>query len=78
MSTTLAEVGKAVMVRVEDSGLGLDREPADEAFEPRYTTKRNGIGPGLSIARSIIADHEGRIWAEPGKGGRLVFTLSLA
>src|SRR6202790_2213991 len=65
-----------VLIQVRDSGRGLDPELADRIFAPFFTTKTQGIGMGLSISRSIIESHGGRVWAEPGPNGALVqFTL---
>jgi len=65
-----------VLIQVRDSGTGLDPEQADRIFAPFFTTKPQGIGMGLSISRSIIESHGGRLWAEPGPNGALVqFTL---
>ena len=76
--TALADGGAEVIATVHDSGPGFDAERARKVFEPLYTTKSDGIGLGLSIARSIIEDHGGRIWAEPAAGGRFAFTLPAA
>jgi signal transduction histidine kinase len=54
-----------VVVSLEDSGVGFDRVDVDQLFEALYTTKPNGLGMGLSISRSIILDHGGRLWATP-------------
>ena len=70
--------GEAVRVTVTDSGPGFDADLAQRLFEPLYTTKRDGIGMGLSISRSIVEAHGGRLWAIPGRGGTLHFTLPLA
>jgi signal transduction histidine kinase len=65
-----------VMVIVRDSGVGLDNETRARVFEPFFTTKPEGTGMGLSICRSIIEAHEGRIWAEPlPNGAAFHFTL---
>jgi C4-dicarboxylate-specific signal transduction histidine kinase len=53
-----------VVVSVEDTGPGLDPATADRVFDPFFTTKPNGLGLGLSICRSIIDAHRGRLWAE--------------
>ena len=65
-----------VLVQVQDSGPGLDPQRADHIFEPFFTTKPRGIGMGLSISRSIVESHGGRLWAESGsKGALFQFTL---
>jgi PAS domain S-box-containing protein len=75
ISTKFDPAHKEVIAKVVDSGPGLDGDSVARVFDPLYTTKKNGIGMGLVISRSIIQDHGGRIWAEPGPGGRFVFTL---
>jgi len=67
-----------VRVAVQDSGVGLDAESAKRIFDAFYTTKSGGMGIGLSISRSILEDHGGRLWAEPndGPGATFQFTLS--
>jgi len=68
-----------VLIAVRDSGtgLGMDR---DRVFGPFFTTKANGIGMGLTISRSIIEAHGGRLWAEPNspEGAAFCFTLPAA
>jgi len=64
-----------LVVTVRDSGPGLDAEAAKRVFDPLYTTKENGIGMGLTISRSIVEVHGGRIWAKAGSGGCFKFTL---
>jgi signal transduction histidine kinase len=54
---------EAVLVMVEDCGEGLRPAIADKMFEPFFTTKPQGIGMGLSISRSIVESHGGRLWA---------------
>jgi C4-dicarboxylate-specific signal transduction histidine kinase len=68
---------RAVLVAVEDSGIGLDSDGMEKLFEAFYTTKPSGLGMGLSICRSIIEGHGGRLWAESngGFGARFQFTL---
>ncbi len=78
ISTTLDQEHNQVIIRVQDSGPGLDPEAAVRVFEPLYTTKKKGIGMGLVITRSIVEGHGGRIWAEPGEGGRFLFTLPIS
>lgn len=69
--------GAEVVVRVEDSGTGLDAEAAERIFRPFYTTKPHGTGLGLSLSRSIIEGHEGRLWASPRPSGGAVFQFTL-
>jgi C4-dicarboxylate-specific signal transduction histidine kinase len=64
-----ARDARAVVVQVRDSGTGLDPEQTDRTFEPFFTTKPGGIGLGLSISRSIIESHGGRLRAVPNSGG---------
>jgi PAS domain S-box-containing protein len=60
-----------VLVQIQDSGPGVDPEEADRVFEPFFTTKSEGIGLGLSISRSIVESHRGRLWAERASNGAL-------
>jgi two-component system sensor kinase FixL len=64
-------------VSVADSGPGLAEEVAERLFQPFVTTKATGMGIGLSICRSIIEAHEGRIWAERTADGGTVFRFTL-
>jgi C4-dicarboxylate-specific signal transduction histidine kinase len=64
VSSELSEAG-GVLVTVEDTGAGFDTAIGDRIFESFFTTKPNGMGMGLSICRSIIEAHGGRIWASP-------------
>jgi PAS domain S-box-containing protein len=67
----------AVLVEVRDSGSGLDPQAAEQVFEALYTTKAEGIGIGLSISRSIIEAHGGRLWASPNEPHGAIFRFSL-
>jgi signal transduction histidine kinase len=62
---------------VDDSGIGLDPDVRDKIFDPFYTTKPGGMGMGLSISRSILEAHGGRLWAtaKDGPGALFHFTL---
>jgi C4-dicarboxylate-specific signal transduction histidine kinase len=58
----------SIAVAVDDSGVGLEPEQAARLFDAFYTTKPEGLGMGLSISRSIIEAHGGRLWATPNEG----------
>jgi len=64
-------------VSISDSGPGIPREKFNYVFDPFFTTKDQGMGMGLSIARTIIQAHQGRIWAENLDEGGAVFRFSL-
>jgi C4-dicarboxylate-specific signal transduction histidine kinase len=65
-----------IHVAVRDSGIGLSEEVMNRLFEPFFTTRTKGMGMGLSISRSIIEAHGGRLWAESnGSGATFQFTL---
>jgi C4-dicarboxylate-specific signal transduction histidine kinase len=66
-----------VLVTLRDSGPGLDPTSVDRLFQAFYTTKSGGIGVGLSICRSIIEAHDGRIWASAAPSGGASFHFSL-
>jgi signal transduction histidine kinase len=66
-----------VLVAVRDSGPGIDPEHLERVFEAFYTTKSSGTGMGLSICRSIIGAHGGRLWAEANEPRGAVFQLTL-
>jgi PAS domain S-box-containing protein len=77
---TLPEGDTGVRVTVRDAGIGLDRQSIEKLFDAFYTTKQGGMGIGLSVSRSIIERHHGRMWAEPndGPGATFVFSIPLA
>jgi len=64
-------------VRVEDTGVGLDLENAEKIFDPFFTTKPHGIGMGLSISRTIVESHEGKLWATPRPAGGTIFQFTI-
>ena len=69
----------AILVALRDSGVGLNAEQMERLFEAFYTTKPEGMGMGLSISRSIVEMHGGRLWATPndGPGATFQFTLPI-
>ena len=70
--------GKGVIdVAVRDQGRGIAADDVERVFEPFYTTKGEGLGMGLSICRSIIRAHGGRLWAENNAGGGATFYFTL-
>ena len=73
----LANGGGEVRVTVADRGTGLPAEAPERVFEPFVTTKERGLGLGLAVCRTIMASHEGRLWAvnDPGGGATFHFTL---
>jgi signal transduction histidine kinase len=68
-----------VLVSVTDCGVGIAAEDADRLFNPFFTTKSSGMGMGLSICRSIMEGHGGRLWATANlpHGAMFQFTLPL-
>jgi signal transduction histidine kinase len=66
-----------LLVSVSDTGVGLPPRQADQIFKAFFTTKRQGIGMGLSISRSIVESHDGRLWATDNvpRGARFCFIL---
>ena len=69
--------GDQARLAVKDVGVGFPREAADKLFQPFYTTKRDGMGIGLSVSHSIIEAHHGRLWAEANDGPGATFSFSI-
>ena len=69
--------GASALVAVEDAGVGFSEQQAPRLFDAFYTTKPGGLGMGLSISRSIIEGHGGRLWATVNQdyGATFHFTL---
>lgn len=68
---------ETVRIDVTDSGPGIAPEIADKLFQPFITTKQAGMGVGLSISRTIVEAHGGRIWVDPNPGGGVIFHMTL-
>jgi PAS domain S-box-containing protein len=66
-----------VRLTVQDAGVGLAPQAMDRLFQAFYTTKNDGMGIGLSVSRSIIERHHGRLWAEPNDGPGATFAFSI-
>jgi signal transduction histidine kinase len=75
--TTAPAGSDSVLVRVADSGPGLDPQMLEHVFDPYYTTKPHGMGMGLAICRSIIEAHNGRLWASANEPSGAVFQFTL-
>jgi len=71
------EGANEVVVEVRDSGRGLEAETMERIFDPFFTTKPDGMGMGLSISRSIVVAHGGRLWAMPNEPRGAVFRFAL-
>ena len=75
--TVVAADNQMALVSVADSGPGVSDDVADQLFQPFITTKRSGMGVGLSISRTIVEAHGGRIWVEANDGGGAVFRFTV-
>jgi signal transduction histidine kinase len=74
---TERDEGERVRLSVRDAGIGFDPQAADRVFHAFYTTKDDGMGIGLSVSRTIIESHHGRLWAAPNDGPGATFSFSL-
>jgi len=74
---TEPDEGNRVRLTVQDSGVGFDPQLADRLFEAFYSTKNDGMGMGLSVSRSIIESHHGRLWASLNNGPGATFSFSI-
>jgi C4-dicarboxylate-specific signal transduction histidine kinase len=66
-----------VRLTIQDAGTGFDPQVVNRLFEAFYTTKRDGMGIGLSVSRSIVESHHGRLWAAMNEGPGATFSFSL-
>ena len=74
---TAQDAGNCVCVAVEDAGVGFEPQVVDKLFQPFYTTKNGGMGIGLSVSRSIIENHHGRLWATANEDRGATFSFSI-
>jgi PAS domain S-box-containing protein len=74
---TERDEGDRVRLTVQDVGVGLEPQVVDKVFQAFYTTKSGGMGIGLSVSRSIIEQHGGRLWGEPNDGPGATFAFSI-
>jgi PAS domain S-box-containing protein len=74
---SVTDTAGGVEISVADHGPGIPSDRLDKLFEPFFTTKDNGLGLGLSISRSIVAAHAGRLWAESGAHGGATLRMVL-
>src|SRR2546427_2595368 len=74
---TEVEEGDRVRLSVQDAGVGFELQSLDRLFQTFYTTKEDGMGIGLSVSRSIIENHRGRLWATPNDGPGVTFSFSI-
>lgn len=77
LTISVGRLDDQALISVSDTGPGIAPEIADSLFAPFMTTKRNGMGVGLSISRTIIEAHGGRLWVEPTPGGGATFKFTL-
>jgi PAS domain S-box-containing protein len=75
--STALEADDHVHLTVQDAGVGIDPQHAERLFDAFYSTKSHGMGIGLFVSRSIIENHNGRLWAEPndGPGAKFLFSI---
>lgn len=69
--------GDCVRLTVQDTGVGITHQEMERLFDAFYTTKSDGMGMGLSVSRSIIENHSGRLWASPNDGPGATFSFSI-
>jgi len=77
VKTELGEAGR-LLISVSDTGVGLPNENTGQIFDAFFTTKPQGSGMGLSISRSIVESHRGRLWAVPNDGPGATFQFALS
>jgi signal transduction histidine kinase len=75
--STAATRDDMVTIAVSDTGSGISSEVAEHLFQPFITSKRHGMGVGLSISRTIIESHGGQIWTDENPGGGTIFRFTV-
>ena len=75
--TSRSQSSGEIVIAIHDSGVGINADQSEQLFEPFFTTKDTGIGMGLTICRSIMEAHGGRLWATPNVMGGATFYFSL-
>jgi PAS domain S-box-containing protein len=75
--TTRHDDGESVRWSVTDTGVGFDPHTIDKLFDPFYSTKKDGMGVGLAVSRSIVESHQGRLWAVLNDGPGATFSFSI-
>jgi signal transduction histidine kinase len=74
---TEQEEDGSVRLTVQDAGVGIDPQHLERVFDPFYTSKSSGMGMGLSVSRSIIENHHGRLWVAPNDGPGTAVSFSI-
>lgn len=74
---TARDEDNCVRLAVQDAGVGVDSQSLGKLFDPFYSTKSAGMGMGLSVSRTIIESHHGRLWATPNEGPGAIFSFSV-
>ena len=77
VSAATVENENSILITVRDRGRGIDPEQLPKLFDSFFTTKRGGMGMGLSIVRTIVQAHNGKVWAENGHDGGAIFYVQL-
>jgi signal transduction histidine kinase len=77
MIRTARDEGDRVYLSVRDAGVGFEPQGMDKLFDAFYTTKPDGMGIGLSVSRSIVESHHGRLWVVPNDGPGVTFAFSI-
>lgn len=77
LSVNVSAEGDKVVVCVSDTGMGVDEELRERLFDPFVSTRKQGLGIGLSLCRSVIDRHQGKVWIEDSEGPGATFCFSL-